>query len=326
MYRRKRYYKKRRYYRYKRRKYYRKRKSVKKSWGFWPRKRGMRKGGSKLRKVSKAVKNLQLKSSESTTRFHSREYFSDRIVTVVNKCDWNNYTLNAVANLNAVMTAVPWFDVNDQTTPVYIDLSTPAGGANMNKQIFVKYARIKVEFRNNDQAPCFLQCYYFSLKADSSLTPLDCMQDSYNHNAANFTDIDIDSLSTHPSDCQLLNKIYTVKKGKTYFLQPGQQCSVFMKSPSFKWDPTTAMNHNLEFLKCFRFCGILTKTWGAIVHGTTPANIGYSPAILDVIGSRRFILEYDGGISQSVYEEVTSFNDPTNPVVVNRPEAVDQLV
>lgn len=321
MYRRRRYKysRKKKLFRRKLRKYYSKRRKFKRRWGFLTRKRGIRKPISKVGKLSKAVKNLQVRASDSVTRYFLREYSTEAVTVNSNQVEWTQHSINSKSQFNITMGNLPFFDTGDVTAPVYMNLEVPSSGGYMNKKIRQIFSSMKTTWVNNDVGPIYITWYFVICKTDTSIAPITAMTNSYESNSVLFTGMDINSFSSNPSDCQLLKDLYIIKKGKTKLLQPGHQCSCYMKVPAVQWDPSIGFDQDYEYRKALKTSHLLYKIRGGLAHGTTPTNVGTTSLQLDVLVERHFVVEYDGGVTMNVYNELNILDNMTNENFVNKP-------
>lgn len=296
-------------------KHFRKKKSLQKKWGIKSKRRYKPRRTNKFKTLSKKVKSLQQSNANTITKFISREYGSSRISTNDNAGDYYYTDTNFTSFLENAIINMKWFNPSAPGTLVSVDYSS----GTFSKNIFVTSSTLTLTARNNCRVPALCHFWYCLLKGDTSLDPRQLIINSVSDNG-NMT---VNSLSLMPSDCDQLHDLWKVKKAKSMILQPGQQTSVFMKSPKFKYNPAVTDSHAQEYQMSNKPIAILMKVQGVPAHDQTnfASEIGViGVRNVDVTFKRTIKFEYDGGANITQYFEDNNLDSFTNAgEVSNKP-------
>lgn len=205
-----------------------------------------------------------------------------------------HYETNNLARTEAALANLRYYDPANPAT-----LLTAAGGTGgQQKEFFIEKFGSKIEFRNTSQNTCSVRVYYVSPKGDTSIGPVDAIQSGVtDQNAGSYV---IQSKLAFPTDSVDFNKMYKIRFSKVVTLPAGYEKSLSFNDTPYKYDPSLADLHALQYQPKWR-CGFwLIRTESGIVDSAT-TGAGYGKTRLAIGIRTTFVIKYDAGAELNDY-------------------------
>lgn len=276
---RKRKYKRKKYKKYKKKRYSkRKKKSV----------------GYKLKKHSRAIRNLQIKTNAGQGKYIDREYTSGFIGAEQNQLGWFDLVNISETGFEALSNKLPFFNPSAPNTLIDANLAL----TTFSNELLVTRSQMTVTLMNNYEIPAHVSVYLLTIKTDTSRDPTavitaDLVDIGKNQDG---TALAITSQLIYPSDCPTLVLLYKIKKIASYWHMPGRIKSFSANSYNIKHNYASFDQHMLTFSRKVKSKFLLFRTEGPPAHDSVVESVvGTSKCRVDFIARRVNEVHYNAG-------------------------------
>lgn len=267
---------------------------------------------------SRDIEHLKRSSQSRVATLIYRDHETSSLLVAANLR--NNVARNAstIGNLEEALAQLKYYD---PTAPGALVTADGATGTYQKEFLFKKtYAQLTL--RNNYQVPVQVEVWLCNCKRDTSIGPVTAWSNSYT-DMSNVADTDI---SANPEDGNQFQDLWSVGKKKKAVLEPGQELvSAYWAPRPFYYDPSLSDTHSQTFQEDYYGASWIVSIKGVVAHDSSAAQYGLSPAGVDIILKREYVVEYDGGARFTyVYctNDASSFSN--GAVVSNKPVADNQ--
>lgn len=217
-----------------------------------------------------------------------------------------------------VINKLKFFDPSNPGTLI----TANAAAGTFQRNILIDYASMTIHFKNNYQVECELDVYLCRVKDDTDQTVIDAW-DAGVPDGSNLPDKN--ALHQFPTDYNVVNDLYQLKKLKTVKLQAGESCSVSHYEKDIEYDPSTVDTHALSYQREYKSFQFLATVRGLMSHDTTLFEEGIQRAALDVEVRQVYKVKYSAGTNIAYIDVTNTYDTPTNNFVSsNKPANSNQ--
>jgi len=247
-----------------------------------------------ISKIARDVKQLKRKERCAITTFTQKNRtHSSCIPTAIMEASYVSQSMNSIANLEAVIDAVRFFNASVPGTPIVADLSAIGYQSSVD---FVK-SYCDITARNNYSVPVNVSLYIVKVKKDTSIAPITAMING----AADQTNNTILNTMMYPSDIHDFKDLYHIVKSKSKLLQPGQELTLGHGFPKFKYDISLSDSQTSTYQKYFHGSLMMVRVHGVVSHGST-SGVTTGRCGVDIQFDRIYKIEYEGGMQADYIE------------------------
>lgn len=270
-----------------------------------------------VKSIKKRVADLSKMDDATTGTLTYRLTEVQDVLTAINKQKTYSAHLNRSTEIENVMAQLKFFNTADGLL-----VTTSGAAGTYQRNIWVKYSSIVVTVRNNYQIPAHVDFYYATVKDDTDQT-IEQAWTAGVPDGSNLTDTT--DLNQYPTDYNLVNDLYKVKKIKSILLEPGSEHSVKQVEKGYNYDPATFDTHGLFFQKEYKAGQVLVVLRGTLSHDPNNDQQGISNVGLDVSALKTYKVKYSAGTNITYSYVDNNYDDmPNNAKVANKPVADNQ--
>lgn len=228
-------------------------------------------------------------------------------------------TANTPAQIETVLAQCKYFN---PSVPGTLIVGNPSGGT-YQRNILVESVTLKLRYRNNYIVPCRLVVYKSDVRDDTSHSPVSAWTSGL-VDGTNLTAIT--DLNQYPTDYNLVNDLWKLKKICDVVMQPGQERVLTYNSKAYEYDPSVYDSHNFAYQKSNRAGGLLSIVRGCVAREIAlPDNIGRAGCGLSVEISNIYKIKYSAGINITYTHVLNTYNAmATGALVTNKPISGNQ--
>lgn len=274
-------------------------------------------------KIGKRVNNLSTKvrridkfqKGNMGTLVYRDISVSDEIIPA-NQIFYRMRSLNNISNLETVCAQLRYYDPSDPSNLVVADFTT---GTYFKEVLFVK-CTLHVTIRCNYNLPVEVTVYRCDVKADTDQNPSDCLASG----TPDMTNATSTNPLIYPSDINLLNDLWYVKKIHRSLIQAGAQRTFTMSvDKPFNYDPHLTDTHALSFQRVFYGTAMLFRYRGVPAHDSVADEQGLQNCEVDVEMRRTWKVKYNAGADiKYIYTDTSGLDTFTNTAnISNKPKA-----
>lgn len=273
--------------------------------------------GARMAKLSKQVRNLQVRTKQTQGELIYRSRESGRVTVNVNAQGASDFTGHTITTLEGVLANCKFFNPSVPGTLTTADLSS----GTYYQEINFARSTTKLIARNNYQVPCRVSIYCFVVKEDTSISP----KTAWNNGLTDISSLTNASPMVYPTDSQQLSDLYYIAVSQKKILNPGQEIELVYSPPGFMYDKSLSDSHNLSYQAKYCNHSWLVNVEGIMGHDTTQAEIGCLQGGVDVGVHRSFRVLYAAGANIKILAVSDSFNSFTNGGVVSSKPVSDNI-
>lgn len=272
----------------------------------------------KLKSIQKKLVAMAKVDDSTTGDLIHRNNLCGNIKSLPNA---QNILWMGVSNLNQIEATLSYCKFFDPATNslVVADLSSGTYQRNIN----INNVQLSVKFKNNYRVPCNLVVYLCTTKDDTNIAP-DALWSAGVADGSNLTATT--QLNQYPTDYNLVNDVWKLRKYTDVILEPGAVQMVKHSGGSFSYDPATTDTHNDAWQKEYKAFGFLVVLKGLLAHdsvvateqGITPAGVDYEQKVITHV-------QYSAGANIKYTQVDNVYDTFTNSALVsNKPVAGNQ--
>lgn len=214
----------------------------------------------------------------------------------------------------------------DPATPGTLITGNPSSGTFQRNLMFENITHKQI-MRNNYQVPAEVTVYLAIVRDDTDLGVDGAWTNGIPDGSNLVANTD---LNQYPTDYNLVNDIFKMKRIFHKILQPGQQASVSHSTGAFEYDPSVVDTHALAYQREYKAFQMLTIVKGVIAHDSgVSATQGITQAGVDIEETAVYKVKYSAGINiaytyvSNVYDTFTGSALVSNkPISDNQPYSV----
>lgn len=247
----------------------------------------------KVRKMSKQIRKLQRKTNQGIATHTHRNMNNGELKSNFNEAKFNAVTSNARTQLETALSSLRYYDATTNA------LITNDGQVNTYQQKYrIESVWNKLILRNNYKVTNEVRVYCCIPKKDTSISP----QTAFEGGLVDQGNPSKVSTLAWLTDSDQFNDLWKIKKYKTYYLKPGQSCSMTYVSPGFDFSPADIDSHTDTFQRGLGCCVFMVRQMGPVAHVPDNSNdYGRIEAGLDYECRRTYKIRYDAGAQLNDY-------------------------
>ncbi len=282
-----------------------------------------RTGGSKITRLAKRVNKIATMQKSTTATMTFRTQQGSMLAALQAFSEDQFYHMNTHSLLEVAIDKVPYFDPTDPTQRIITNFGN---GAYSKAVRFVK-SYMKITVRANYLVPVRYTMYLCNLKSkgDTSFSP----SSLFATGIIDQTEVGNPNTSLlYPTDFQLVKDVWHMKVVKRGLLQAGAEFTCRHSVGSFDYDPSVHNVENLVYQKMNKAFGYMLRIHGCLMHDEDGGPlVGEGPANVDVLVSRTWKIQYDGGFKSDYYLHSGSGGAVFlgGGIVTNRAKAQNQI-
>lgn len=267
---------------------------------------------SRIAKLEKAME-------ASTSRHVKRHRETSRLIASAGGHAWGNW-LNTVANLEAAIDDLKFFDPSNPGTKIAVDFTA----GTVDKSVNVS-ERQSLLCRNNYGTPLRIEIWELNVKQNNSTAPTTLTTSGLSDNSNTLTQNHVLSKIGDYTD---LNTLWYVKRLKKATLQPGEEIVVKRFVKGYKYSPNKTDAVTGTYTREAHNGGFLVRIIGCIGHDTAANEQNVLGCGIDVDYRHNYHITYDSGGGDFRFLELIdlgpSFTNP-NPQQDLRPGAEKEI-
>ncbi len=277
-----------------------------------------RKGNISKTKLNKKRINYlgkKISNNEADIDFRTIESLSTRTAGT-NQCKYFSVDGSSKSLIEDSIKELKFFNPASPGTLITTNYNT----GTFQKQIMIRSSG-SINLRNNYKVPITLKLYICKIKADTSLSPFDCITSGF---------VDIGSLAvtdvmSKASDSLILKDLWHYKKICDKLMQPGTEVTYKHYGKSYSYDTSLVDTHNLTYVKQFKVYSWLLRIGGVLAHDSVDVgDEGLQNSAIDIIIRRNHHIIYDAGVDLNEVQTdptLNSFQNTANTTVLDHDQA-----
>lgn len=271
-------------------------------------------------KLSRKVRLIQSRQDGSMGTFINREHRFSQILIPQTDMSNDTFDVNAVINLEDMISQLRYFNPLAPTDLVTGDFSL----GTYSKSVTFEQSYGSLTLRANYLVPVNYTVYLCTMRDDTDFSPISAYTEGIKDITASGATI-VNTL-LYPTDVPLCTALYHWKRVKHGLLQPGGQVVCSHSSKRFAYDTSVTDTHDLSFQKQYGAFFFYVRCTGVVSHDSIMSQFGYANARLDVLFERSHKIVYDAGADIKFIRTVTNGGTvfTNQAVITNKAAASNQ--